>query len=118
MENVISNLLFDKDYNLVGIVDWEWNRVVPIQFMVPPIWFNPTQLDFLLLIQENYCKQVVLLSRNSRKHRVCHRACQPNGHLWRSGNYVLFCFLPKPLIMLLWLNLGTFIMNRSPLVKT
>ncbi|KAK4031407.1 hypothetical protein C8A01DRAFT_51498 [Parachaetomium inaequale] len=34
MENVISNLLFDKDYNLVGI------------------------LDFVLLIQEDYNKQV------------------------------------------------------------
>ncbi|EAQ89493.1 predicted protein [Chaetomium globosum CBS 148.51] len=58
MENVISNLLFDTDYNLVGIVDWEWSRVVPVQFMVPPIWLNASQLDFVLLIQENYNKQV------------------------------------------------------------
>jgi hypothetical protein len=58
MENVISNLLFDKDYNLVGIVDWEWSRVVPAQFMVPPIWLNASQLDFVLLIQEDYNKQV------------------------------------------------------------
>ncbi|KAH6854028.1 kinase-like domain-containing protein [Chaetomium sp. MPI-CAGE-AT-0009] len=58
MENVISNLLFDKDYNLVGIVDWEWSRVVPVQFMVPPIWLSASQLDFVLLVQERYSKQV------------------------------------------------------------
>ncbi len=54
----MSNLLFDKDYNLVGVVDWEWSRVVPLQFMVPPIWLNASHLEFVLLIQENYSKQV------------------------------------------------------------
>jgi hypothetical protein len=58
MENVISNLLFDKDYKLAGIVDWEWSRVVPRQFMVPPIWLCSSQLDFVLLIQEDYNLQV------------------------------------------------------------
>ena len=29
MNSVVSNLLFDKDYNLVAVVDWEWSRVVP-----------------------------------------------------------------------------------------
>ncbi|KAL2128843.1 hypothetical protein VTI74DRAFT_8575 [Chaetomium olivicolor] len=31
---------------------------VLIQFMVPPIWLNASQLDFVLLIQEDYNKQV------------------------------------------------------------
>ncbi|KAK4038753.1 hypothetical protein C8A01DRAFT_47703 [Parachaetomium inaequale] len=58
MEMVISNLLFDKDYNLVGIVDWEWSRVVPAQLMMPPIWLMASNLEFVLLIQDSYNKQV------------------------------------------------------------
>lgn len=85
MENVISPLLFDKDYNPAGIVDWEWSRVVPVQFMVPPVWLSGSHLDFVLLIQRN-CNDrsatYVLLSKKSRRHRACHRACQPNGNPW------------------------------------
>ena len=54
----MSNLLFDKDSNLVGIVDWEWSRLVPVQFMVPPIWLMASQLDFVLVLQEDYNRQV------------------------------------------------------------
>lgn len=58
MDNVISNLLFDKEYNLVAVVDWEWSRVVPAQLMVPPIWLMASQLGWVLLTQEFYNKQV------------------------------------------------------------
>ncbi|KAL2015532.1 hypothetical protein VTK56DRAFT_5329 [Thermocarpiscus australiensis] len=58
MENTIGNLLFDENYNLVGVVDWEWSRVIPAQMMVPPVWLNAAPLDFVLLIQEFYNKQV------------------------------------------------------------
>jgi len=37
LENVIGNLLFDKDYNVIGVVDWEWSRAIPTQMMVPQI---------------------------------------------------------------------------------
>ncbi|KAK4237601.1 hypothetical protein C8A03DRAFT_44572 [Achaetomium macrosporum] len=58
MEMVISNLLFDKDYNLVGVVDWEWSRVVPAQLLVPPIWLLGSNLDFVLIAQDIYNIQV------------------------------------------------------------
>lgn len=61
MENAMSNLLFDKDYNLMGVVDWEWSRVIPAQLMVPLIWLLASQLSFVLLIQESYHKQIVYL---------------------------------------------------------
>lgn len=58
MDNVIGNLLFDDDFTLVGIVDWEWSRVVPAQFMVPPVWLLGMQLKFTLIRQASYNKQV------------------------------------------------------------
>ncbi|KAK4158479.1 hypothetical protein C8A00DRAFT_39198 [Chaetomidium leptoderma] len=58
MDVVMSNLLFDKDYNLVGVIDWEWSRVVPAQLMVPPIWLIASTLDFVLLIQSSYNQQI------------------------------------------------------------
>lgn len=58
MEMVISNLLFDKDYNLIGVVDWEWSRVVPAQLMVPAIWLMGSNLDFVLIAQQSYKTQV------------------------------------------------------------
>ncbi|KAK3905465.1 kinase-like domain-containing protein [Staphylotrichum tortipilum] len=58
MEHFAGNILFDKDYNLVGIVDWEWSRVVPAQFMVPPLWLAGSQLDIVLMVQASYNKIV------------------------------------------------------------
>lgn len=99
MENVISNLLFDKDYNLAGIVDWEWSRVVPLQFMTPPIWLNGSQLDFVLMIQEDHNKQVGYLRAAVQE---AERALGLPSRLsteWAPLEkwYVLPFILPKPL---------------------
>ncbi|KAL2135871.1 hypothetical protein VTI74DRAFT_6470 [Chaetomium olivicolor] len=58
MELTIGNLLFDDNYKVVGVVDWEWSRVVPAQLMVFPVCLNAAPLDFVLLIQDYYNEQV------------------------------------------------------------
>lgn len=34
----LFNLLVKDDMSLAGILDWEWSRVVPLQFFKPPVW--------------------------------------------------------------------------------
>lgn len=36
----LSNLLLDRNMNIVGVLDWEWSRVVPVQYFMPPLWFT------------------------------------------------------------------------------
>ena len=33
--------------NIVSVLDWEWSRVVPCQFFVPPLWLNNTPIEEL-----------------------------------------------------------------------
>lgn len=54
----MGNLLFDDDFNLVSVVDWEWSRVVPAQFMVPPVWLMGFPLDLALFRPDSYNRQV------------------------------------------------------------
>ncbi|KAK2598052.1 hypothetical protein QQS21_005829 [Conoideocrella luteorostrata] len=35
-----SNLMVDEKKRIVGVLDWEWSRVVPVQFFVPPLWLT------------------------------------------------------------------------------
>ncbi len=95
----MSNLLFDEDYNLVGIVDWEWSRVVPVQFMVPPIWLNFSQLEFALLVPDNYNRQVGFLRAAIQELEnalgLPPRLSAEWGPL--ENWYVLLVFLPDPL---------------------
>ncbi|KAK3300354.1 uncharacterized protein B0H64DRAFT_437520 [Chaetomium fimeti] len=58
MDIVIGDILFDNDYKLVGVLDWEWSRVVPVQLMMPPIWLTAGNLQWVLLMDETYNKQV------------------------------------------------------------
>ncbi|EAQ93316.1 hypothetical protein CHGG_01551 [Chaetomium globosum CBS 148.51] len=61
MDIVIGNVLFDQDYKLVGVLDWEWSRVVPGQLMMPPIWLNAGNIEFVMLAKHAYCTQVAYL---------------------------------------------------------
>lgn len=72
MDIVIGNVLFDKDYKLVGVLDWEWSRVVPAQLMMPPIWLTAGNLESVLLIQQSYNKQVAYLRTaiQEREHEL------------------------------------------------
>jgi hypothetical protein len=58
MDVIIGNVLFDNDYKLVGVLDWEWSRVVPVQLMMPPIWLTAANMNLVLLMPESYNKQV------------------------------------------------------------
>ncbi|KAI0448833.1 phosphotransferase enzyme family protein [Xylaria acuta] len=43
------NLLVDDDMRVVCVLDWEWSRVVPLQFFKPPLWLanpDPTNLAY------------------------------------------------------------------------
>lgn len=36
----LSNLLVDDDARVVGVLDWEWSRIVPAQYFSPPLWLT------------------------------------------------------------------------------
>ncbi|OAR02515.1 hypothetical protein LLEC1_01299 [Akanthomyces lecanii] len=36
----LSNLIVDSKKRLIGLLDWEWSRVVPVQYFVPPMWLS------------------------------------------------------------------------------
>ncbi|KAH0592234.1 hypothetical protein MHUMG1_09980 [Metarhizium humberi] len=36
----LSNLLVDHDVRIIGVLDWEWSRVVPVQYFAPPLWLS------------------------------------------------------------------------------
>ncbi|EFY88761.1 phosphotransferase enzyme family protein [Metarhizium acridum CQMa 102] len=36
----LSNLLVDHDMRIIGVLDWEWSRVVPVQYFAPPFWLS------------------------------------------------------------------------------
>lgn len=41
----IFNLPLDDDMNLVSVLDWEWSRVIPLQFFEPPMWLSTTTIE-------------------------------------------------------------------------
>ncbi|KAG4428691.1 hypothetical protein IFR05_015829 [Cadophora sp. M221] len=43
----LFNLLFDDNMDIVSVLDWEWSRVVPCQFFIPPLWLNSTPIEDL-----------------------------------------------------------------------
>lgn len=34
------NLIVNKDMEIICLLDWEWSRVVPLQFFKPPLWLG------------------------------------------------------------------------------
>ena len=36
----LRNLLVDDKMRLLGLIDWEWSRVVPVQYFMPPLWLS------------------------------------------------------------------------------
>ncbi|EPE10441.1 phosphotransferase enzyme family protein [Ophiostoma piceae UAMH 11346] len=35
-----SNIIVNDNFDILGIVDWEWSAVIPLQFLVPPFWIS------------------------------------------------------------------------------
>jgi hypothetical protein len=34
------NLIVNKNIDIISVLDWEWSRVVPLQFFKPPLWLK------------------------------------------------------------------------------
>ena len=43
----LFNLILDNEMNIISVLDWEWSRVVPVQFFSPPLWLNSTRFESL-----------------------------------------------------------------------
>ncbi|KIH90767.1 hypothetical protein SPBR_00792 [Sporothrix brasiliensis 5110] len=54
----IQNLLWDDDMNLVAVLDWEWSSVVPVQFLVPPLWIINHDFRFLCLTYPDHMQEM------------------------------------------------------------
>ncbi|KAJ4321998.1 hypothetical protein N0V84_005045 [Fusarium piperis] len=44
------NILVDKNMEIVSVLDWEWSRVAPCQYFLPPLWL--TNIDTTVLAWE------------------------------------------------------------------
>lgn len=36
----LSNLVFDDEFHVIGVLDWEWSSAVPVQYFTPPLWLS------------------------------------------------------------------------------
>lgn len=53
------NLIVNEDLKIISVLDWEWSRVVPRQFFIPPLWLgipDTTKLAYDFVYQD-YLKQ-------------------------------------------------------------
>jgi hypothetical protein len=41
------NLMVNENLDIVALLDWEWSRVVPLQFFMPPTWLTNRNTDTL-----------------------------------------------------------------------
>ncbi|GAB1311844.1 hypothetical protein MFIFM68171_02054 [Madurella fahalii] len=49
------NLIVDEDMSIISVLDWEWSRVVPRQFFIPPLWLgipDTTKLAYDFVYQD------------------------------------------------------------------
>lgn len=48
------NLIINSEMDIICVLDWEWSRVVPLQFFKPPLWLgnpDPTNLAYDVVYQ-------------------------------------------------------------------
>ncbi|KAK3358655.1 phosphotransferase enzyme family protein [Lasiosphaeria ovina] len=49
------NLIVNEDMTIISVLDWEWSRVVPRQFFIPPLWLgvpDTTKLAYNFVYQD------------------------------------------------------------------
>ncbi|KAK0640942.1 kinase-like domain-containing protein [Cercophora newfieldiana] len=49
------NLIVNDDMKIISVLDWEWSRVVPRQFFIPPLWLrycDTTKLAYDFVYQD------------------------------------------------------------------
>ena len=58
-----GNAIFSEDFELQGVLDWEWSFVAPVQFLAPPLWLTGSGLAFVLDEFNWYSSEVEKLLR-------------------------------------------------------
>ncbi|KAI5464572.1 phosphotransferase enzyme family protein [Mariannaea sp. PMI_226] len=43
------NLILNEKREIVSVIDWEWSRIVPRQYFLPPLWLKPVDFTQLCL---------------------------------------------------------------------
>ena len=86
-----GNLLWDKDLNLRGVIDWEWSYTVPRQCFIPPVWLIgiwPQPIRSLSLFHRGYEGEVLSLFKyiaarwpHSPLPRECKSLCLKMSYL-------------------------------------
>ncbi|KAF5020379.1 hypothetical protein F66182_7587 [Fusarium sp. NRRL 66182] len=62
-----NNILFDHDFNLVAVIDWEWSFVAPLEFLVPPVWLIGSGISMVLACSEWFNAEVQALQHQIGK---------------------------------------------------
>lgn len=54
------NIMVDDDLNIIGVIDWEWGHIVPVQLFLPPTWLIGCELGALckFLEREDYIEEL------------------------------------------------------------
>ena len=57
-----SNILLDPEsFDVTGLIDWEWTRVVPMRLVTPPFWLHDVPINlFSQADPAPYLKQVAI----------------------------------------------------------
>ena len=91
-----QNILVDDDYNISGVIDWEWSILLPLQlFLTPPPALHPYKIPTPAELEG---KEKELFLRDVDEYLECFRACEtvlstncPLWHTmsedWKSGKY-------------------------------
>lgn len=66
MNMLMSNLLFDEELTLVGVLDWEWSCVVPAEMLVSPVWLTGGGPEWMLIGKNLFYTEVGRLIATTR----------------------------------------------------
>ncbi|PCD20145.1 hypothetical protein AU210_016460 [Fusarium oxysporum f. sp. radicis-cucumerinum] len=83
-----GNILFDEDFNLTAVIDWEWSFVAPVQFLVPPVWLSGSGIMFAFLDQgfkkqvQSFRGQVEMLERTAGQLSLLNSPWSSTADVW------------------------------------
>lgn len=77
-----QNLLWDQYLHLVGVIDWEWSHVVPLQLFTPLVWLENVTLPFLAFYQEDYAREVGYLLEAIKRAEATHYGTSTLSNEW------------------------------------
>ncbi|KAH6887626.1 phosphotransferase enzyme family protein [Thelonectria olida] len=104
-----SNILVNEDMNVVAVLDWEFSRVVPLQFFKPPLWFGEHTLARKLGHDPAYQEYLTDFNRFLEVVRTRERLRYGNQLLsdeWERGHVAAGYFVPNS--MQSWVDMSGF----------